>query len=70
MKHRTLLKVIEEIHHNNPFMAKSLTAIIKLHEPYTEFYEEKCLCRECTAISSTQEPYPCPTIQAIEAELK
>ena len=48
----------------------ALRAVVELHKPYQEFLNLKWVCGECTAISLTQELYPCPTIQAIEKELK
>ncbi len=39
---------------------KALRAVVELHKPHTNPPN----CREC------DEPYPCPTIQAIQEQLK
>jgi len=44
-------------------LATALMAVVELHKPCCDLEE---LCNEC----NPNVPYPCPTIQAIEKELK
>lgn len=46
---------------------KALRAVMELHKPWT--YDGKVVCAECCNYGADREP-PCPTIQAIEKELK
>ena len=49
------------------FMKDALRAVLELHKPI----EGKCnACEQWTNEGAYQLPYPCPTIQAIEKELK
>ena len=43
---------------------KALRAVVELHEPWVGG------CSQCVAIDGGYKPYPCPTIRAIEEELK
>ena len=48
-------------------LGRALRAVVELHKPKTgefEDYNPNALCEECI------DDYPCPTIQAIEKELK
>jgi hypothetical protein len=47
---------------------RALRAIVELHKPWTS--ETGIWCRHCEDITDGSEPYPCPTIQAIEEQLK
>jgi hypothetical protein len=50
-------------------LVKALRAVVKLHKPETHDPETVGLyCDHCSY--AITEPYPCPTIQAIEKELK
>ena len=71
---RTYMLLSDEI----PFEFKALRAVVELHKPAMAFTggydgEENELwaeqCQECSGNGFSQ-MYPCPTIQAIEKELK
>lgn len=55
----------------NPY-AKALRAVVKLHKPMKiDFGLNKNCCVECSKLrGNIWTSYPCPTIQAIEKELK
>jgi hypothetical protein len=73
MTHEELLEELNEAiadfdlkyDNSNPYY-KALRAVVELHKPYGEFIDGKPSFR-CQA---NHEKYPCPTIQAIEKELK
>lgn len=50
--------------------AKALRAVVELHKPYDD--GNKLICQACARLIDPWDEncYPCPTIQAIEAELK
>lgn len=53
------------------FVVKKLRAVVELHTPYNYIeIDGKPTEMWCTCGNSGLIPYPCPTIQAIEAELK
>lgn len=54
---------------NNPYY-KALRAVVELHSPFDNLAGE--FCTICTAMEDKDiyTLYPCPTIQAIEKELK
>jgi hypothetical protein len=66
MTHDELLAEIDsaELGWYYGWMKDSLRAVVELHKPELD----GLICGECTA--SESEWYPCPTIQAIEKELK
>ena len=47
----------------------ALRAVVELHKPYMGGFNT-LLCESCTAFADWVVEYPCPTIQAIEKELK
>jgi hypothetical protein len=59
MKHEELMKGL-----------KALLAVIELHKPIMAFGDHVIICAECEKGAGNGLDYPCPTIQAIEAELK
>ena len=64
MTHDELLASIERMtNHDAIFMKDALRAVVELHKPDTRF---DLTCKKC----GIQSQYPCPTIQAIEKELK
>jgi hypothetical protein len=65
MTHDELLK---RIGHPFEFIAptKALRAVVELHKPYINYKGQECFCRRC----GENVNYPCPTIQAIERELR
>jgi len=69
MTHQELLDKLAYTPHTDPngkYMYRALRAVVELHKPF-EAYRQGTACLEC---SNTQNmPYPCPTIEAIEAEL-
>jgi len=53
---------------NNRAVARALRAVVELHKPDST---GGCnACEQWTNEGAYQLPYPCPTIQAIEKELK
>ena len=62
MTHKELLAKIDEPVTNNELhiVRMALRAVVELHKPMA-VYKELCRCETI---------YPCPTIQAIEKELK
>ena len=79
MTHEELLADIEKLTViDGIFMKDALRAVVELHKPVmaftggydgeeNELWEEQC--QECSGNGFSQ-MYPCPTIQAIEKELK
>ena len=75
MTHDELLEELNEIindfdtkfDNSNPYY-KALRAVVELHKPQVSSFDDT----ECAACSSDELSviYPCPTIQAIEKELK
>ena len=58
---------------------QGLSAVVELHKPHVDtvtgkYYCEYCDwiidCQDCHTYTSQECEYPCPTIQAIEEELK
>ena len=74
MTHQELLEEINEViadfdlkyDNSNPYY-KALRAVVELHKP-TEKYQG--VCSGCYEEESGFSDYPCPTIQAIEKELR
>lgn len=66
MTHDELLAKIDtlEARYTDYLSYLALRAVVELHKPELD----GLICKECTA--SESEWYPCPTIQAIEKELK
>lgn len=49
----------------------ALRAVVKLHKPVQSYMFEEEACSHCSSEEDRSEIlYPCPTIQAIEKELK
>jgi len=81
MTHDELLASIIDYGQNGPIdygqidLSKALRAVVELHKPIisTAFPEFLGICLTCSPPSLNfyeATRYPCPTIQAIEAELK
>ncbi len=52
-------------------LATALIQVIKLHPPASPAFDDGFVtCETCNWEYDRNEPYPCPTIQAIEKELK
>ena len=75
MTHDELLASIIDYGQNGPIdygqidLSNALRAVMELHEPINSI--RGIVCRHCfTDALHRTEFYPCPTIQAIEAELK
>ena len=50
---------------------KALRAVVELHKPVQSYMFEEEACSHCSSEEDRLEIlYPCPTIQAIEKELK
>ena len=49
---------------------KALRAVVELHKPFTPMSIDRVLCMHCSLGSQYEVEYPCPTIQAIERELR
>ena len=69
MTHDELLASIIDYGENGPIdygqidLSKALRAVVELHKPCCDLEE---LCAEC----NPNVTYPCPTIQAIEEQIK
>ena len=78
MTHDELLAKIDEegeflVQHfdSKPIVHSALRAVMELHKPIQISNEQLCnACEEWTNEGQKQLFYPCPTIQAIEKELK
>ena len=72
MTHDELLASIEKMmNHDAIFMKDALRAVVELHKPDKEgLCAMNCVDVDDDGYSWTQVTYPCPTIQAIEKELK
>ena len=73
MTHDELLASIIDYGENGPIdygqidLSKALRAVVELHKPFDFKFGDEMF----TNCDGCEEPeYPCPTIQAIEAELK
>ena len=70
MTHDELLAEIKSLNDScsiSSRLGNALKAVVELHKPI----EGKCnACEQWTNEGAYQLPYPCPTIQAIEKELK
>ena len=51
-------------------LANSLRAVVELHKPELHQNDNVKGCVQCSSFSYRYVEYPCPTIQAIEKELK
>ena len=51
-------------------MQSALRAVVELHKPGEHELVNYVFCKGCTNEAYLAQPYPCPTIQAIEKELK
>ena len=71
MTHDKLLKEINQFHGETAIadlLSNALRAVVELHKPDST---GGCnACEQWTNEGAYQLPYPCPTIQAIEKELK
>ena len=71
MTHDELLASIERMmNHDAIFMKSAIRAVVELHKPMSDRMPD---CAECVTIHQGETDvvfYPCPTIQAIEKELK
>ena len=71
MTHNELLASIIDYGENGPIdygqidLSKALRAVVELHKPVETNYIDIETCTGCE-----EAEYPCPTIQAIEKELK
>lgn len=65
MTHNELLAKIEHYNYMEARdLIKALSAVVELHKPFL-YPEDDCIyCEE------DSQPYPCPTIQAIQEQLK
>ena len=72
MTHDELLKDIQICLENNytKILTDALRAVVELHKPvWSKKFNCKC-CNGCFEVTDDWIAYPCPTIQAIEKELK
>ena len=61
----------DEDYYQAPPVVRALRAVVELHKPIQISNEQLCnACEEWTNEGQKQLFYPCPTIQAIEKELK
>jgi hypothetical protein len=70
MTHDELLAKIDSFSCCSGAHELALCAVVELHTPFSKFGYESC--QECFDVeySNKQQPYPCPTIQAIERVLE
>lgn len=54
----------------NTRLILAFRAVVELHKPFTPMSVERVLCMDCSLGTQYEVEYPCPTIQAIEKELK
>ena len=64
MTHEELLARIDDQEFAYDNLARSLMAVVELHKPEEQEHKQYEKCWNCNLL------YPCPTIQAIEKELK
>ena len=50
--------------------AKALRAVVELHKPLNSLWYKQIICESCQEGNDYPITYPCPTIQAIEEQLK
>ena len=78
MTHDELLAKIDEegeflVQHfdSKPRVHSALRAVVELHKPVQSYMFDEEACSHCSSEEDRSEIlYPCPTIQAIEKELK
>lgn len=74
MKHSELLEDINSDHFINSRTPKTpyhaLRSVVELHKPGSYEYFDRDICEHCTVDIDYYTYYPCPTIEAIEKELK
>ena len=49
---------------------KALRAVVELHKPLDSLWYKQIICESCQEGNDYPITYPCPTIQAIEKELR
>ena len=78
MNHKELLKLLTPTITYSPWariknpnkVMKALRAVVELHKPEPDYWNAGgVFCRQCGS-DDIETAYPCPTIQAIEKELK
>jgi hypothetical protein len=74
MTHDELLAELDELDHSCSVVGitvSALRAVVELHKPVQSYMFEEKTCSHCSSEEDRSEIlYPCPTIQAIEKELK
>ena len=74
MTHDELLAKIDSFSCCSGAHELALRAVVELHKPIKSFGDERYMacdhCEEWSTEDALQVAYPCPTIQAIEKELK
>jgi hypothetical protein len=74
MTHEELLAELDELDHSCSVVGitvSALRAVVELHKPVQSYMFEEKTCSHCSSEEDRSEIlYPCPTIQAIEKELK
>jgi len=77
MKHQELLDKLAYTPHTDPngkYMYRALRAVVELHKPdgnsNCAYCNKRFACKKCGSRLESYISYPCPTIQAIEKELK
>lgn len=64
-------ELLAEIGYNAERTSNALRAVVKLHKPIQISGEELCdACEEWTNEGARYRFYPCPTVQAIEEQMK
>ena len=75
MTHDELLELIKPMTNNDAiFMKDAIRAVVELHKPSGQGLGYAAYCHQCMFNHGSGEiknhAYPCPTIQAIEKELR
>ena len=72
MTHDALLDIIEHWNWIEPkTLIKAFRVVVELHKPRQSYLFDDEVCESCSSEEDRSEIlYPCPTIEAIEKELK
>jgi hypothetical protein len=69
MTHEKLLANINDQEFAYDTLANALQAVVELHKPFIREDKVVVCFQSCNHHLGYAQPYPCPTIQAIEKEL-
>ena len=69
MTHDKLLARLDDYGFGVPPL-NALRAVVELHKPLNSLWHKQIICESCQEGNDYPITYPCPTIQAIEEQLK